>query len=201
MAWHCFLSATLGSCAAQHGCRDPTVTLVGFGWDSSDERKMRRTFGPGCGRASFGAFCDLQVRTATGSTHILQGLLQLFWPCCSADIVCFMRAREHTCRLGPVLQTLAAQLGYKQPGLARTTAAVLGAVLPKPKAVSMSNWQAPQLTAKQIQYAALDALLAGHAFRGLRCGSAEPFYIVPLFIVSVLPSRTSPSGSCFVQVE
>lgn len=38
------------------------MTLVGFGWDGSDERKMRRTFGAGCGRASFGAFCDLQVR-------------------------------------------------------------------------------------------------------------------------------------------
>jgi hypothetical protein len=71
------------------------------------------------------------------------------------------------------LKALASQLGYKQPGLARTTAAVLGAVLPKPKSVSMSNWQAPQLTARQIQYAALDALLAGHAFRGLRSGSAE----------------------------
>ncbi len=75
------------------------------------------------------------------------------------------------CAIVPALQALAAQLGYKQPGLARTTAAVLGAVLPKPKSVSMSNWQAPQLTARQIQYAALDALLAGHAFRGLRYGS------------------------------
>jgi hypothetical protein len=48
--------------AARHCRRDPAVTLVGFGWDGSDERKMRRTFGPGSGRASFGAFCDLQVR-------------------------------------------------------------------------------------------------------------------------------------------
>lgn len=67
-----------------------------------------------------------------------------------------------------VLQAVVTQLGYKQPGLARTTAAVLGAVLPKPKAISMSNWEALQLSARQIQYAALDALLAGHAFRGLR---------------------------------
>ncbi len=34
--------------------------------------------------------------------------------------------------------------------------------------VSMSNWELPRLSLRQIQYAALDALLAGHAFRGLR---------------------------------
>lgn len=32
----------------------------------------------------------------------------------------------------------------------------------------MSNWELPRLSLQQIQYAALDALLAGHAFRGLR---------------------------------
>ena len=89
-----------------------------------------------------------------------------------ADVQSSSHACQH-CELVSALQALAAQLGYKQPGLARTTAAVLGAVLPKPKSVSMSNWQAPQLTARQIQYAALDALLAGHAFRGLRYGSAD----------------------------
>lgn len=39
-------------------CREPTTTLVGFSWDSSDEAKMRASFG--VGRACFGFFIDLQ---------------------------------------------------------------------------------------------------------------------------------------------
>ncbi len=38
--------------------RDPSITLVGFGWDGADEAKMRASFG--LGRACFGAFLDLQ---------------------------------------------------------------------------------------------------------------------------------------------
>ena len=34
------------------------MTLVGFGWDGSDEGKMSASFG--VGRACFGAFVDLQ---------------------------------------------------------------------------------------------------------------------------------------------
>ena len=45
-------------------CSDPSVVHVGFAWDSADERKMTRTFGPGTGRTAFGAFIDLQVRPA-----------------------------------------------------------------------------------------------------------------------------------------
>lgn len=39
-----------------------------------------------------------------------------------------------------LMQAVALQLGYKQPGLARVTAAVLGAVLPKPKLVGASQY-------------------------------------------------------------
>ena len=52
-------------------CSDPAVVLVGFGWDSADERKMRRTFGPAGGRASFGAFCDLQVSILFGRKTLI----------------------------------------------------------------------------------------------------------------------------------
>ena len=38
----------------------------------------------------------------------------------------------------------------------------------------MSNWEATLLTAGQMQYAALDALIAGHVLRGLRMWHAQP---------------------------
>lgn len=51
-------------------CSDPAVVLVGFGWESADERKMTRTFGKGAGRATFGAFCDLQVSFCDPATFV-----------------------------------------------------------------------------------------------------------------------------------
>ena len=38
----------------------------------------------------------------------------------------------------------------------------------------MSNWEAWNLSAPQIQYAALDAIITGHIFRGLRLWHASP---------------------------
>ena len=38
---------------------DPSIVVVGFSWDGSDERKMRASFD--FGRASFGRFVDLSA--------------------------------------------------------------------------------------------------------------------------------------------
>jgi len=38
----------------------------------------------------------------------------------------------------------------------------------------MSNWEARELTVRQVHYGALDALLCGHVFRGLRLWHASP---------------------------
>ena len=38
----------------------------------------------------------------------------------------------------------------------------------------MSNWEARQLSARQVQYAALDAVITGHLYRGLRLWHASP---------------------------
>ena len=39
-------------------CRDPNVVVVGFSWDSADERKFRQTFQ--FGRSMMACFLDLQ---------------------------------------------------------------------------------------------------------------------------------------------
>ena len=39
-------------------CRDPSRTILGFSWDSCDEKKMQATFG--MGKSLFGNFLDLQ---------------------------------------------------------------------------------------------------------------------------------------------
>ena len=51
---------------------------------------------------------------------------------------------------------------------------VLGFDPPKSRRISMSNWAAWTLSSQQIQYAALDALITGAAFRGLRLWHASP---------------------------
>ena len=38
----------------------------------------------------------------------------------------------------------------------------------------MSNWEARELSVRQVHYGALDALLCGHVFRGLRLWHASP---------------------------
>ena len=43
-----------------------------------------------------------------------------------------------------------------------------------PVQVTMSNWEARQLSARQMQYAALDAIITGHVYRGLRLWHASP---------------------------
>lgn len=45
---------------------------------------------------------------------------------------------------------------------------------PPPVQVTMSNWEARQLSARQMQYAALDAIITGHVYRGLRLWHASP---------------------------
>lgn len=108
---------------------DPDLTFIGFSWDSSDEVKMRQTFGEGR-RELFPRFLDLQQ--------------------------------------------VGASLGYHGFGLAALTKRVLGFALPKCRKVTMSNWEARQLSARQVQYGALDAVVTGHIFRGLRLWHASP---------------------------
>jgi hypothetical protein len=60
-------------------------------------------------------------------------------------------------------------LGYPHNyGLAALTKRVLGIEPPKDRKVSMSNWERRTLSTQQVLYAALDALLTGHVYRGLR---------------------------------
>jgi 3'-5' exonuclease len=114
--------------ALQHLFSDPSLTFVSFSWDSSDEMKMKSTFGVGKG--------------------------------------CFARFLD--------LQQVANSLGYPSIGLAALTARVLGVTLPKSRSVSRSDWQRRKLTPAQVQYAALDALITGSVFRGLRLWHASP---------------------------
>jgi hypothetical protein len=114
--------------ALQHLFSDPSLTFVSFSWDSSDEMKMKSTFG--VGRECFARFLDLQQVANT--------------------------------------------LGYPSIGLAALTARVLGVTLPKSRSVSRSDWQRAKLTPAQVQYAALDALVTGSVFRGLRLWHASP---------------------------
>ncbi|KAL3147260.1 hypothetical protein ABBQ32_002751 [Trebouxia sp. C0010 RCD-2024] len=72
------------------------------------------------------------------------------------------------------LQMVSQGLGYQQMGLTRLTETVLGCPNHKSKKVSMSNWEARTLTSQQIKYAALDALLTGQVFRGLRLWHSAP---------------------------
>jgi hypothetical protein len=72
------------------------------------------------------------------------------------------------------LQQVANTLGYPSIGLAALTARVLGVTLPKSRSVSRSDWQRAKLTPAQVQYAALDALVTGSVFRGLRLWHASP---------------------------
>ena len=64
-------------------------------------------------------------------------------------------------------------LGYVG-GLATLSHRVLGVTLPKSKNIVRSNWDALELRQAQIRYAALDALVTGAVFRGLRLWHAHP---------------------------
>eukprot|EP00199_Chlamydomonas_sp_CCMP681_P000664 CAMPEP_0119113830 /NCGR_PEP_ID=MMETSP1180-20130426/45317_1 /TAXON_ID=3052 ORGANISM="Chlamydomonas cf sp, Strain CCMP681" /NCGR_SAMPLE_ID=MMETSP1180 /ASSEMBLY_ACC=CAM_ASM_000741 /LENGTH=494 /DNA_ID=CAMNT_0007102085 /DNA_START=215 /DNA_END=1699 /DNA_ORIENTATION=- len=108
---------------------DPAVTMLGYGWEGSDEGKLQKSFDMGW--KDFGGFLDLQV--------------------------------------------LAENLGYgKGQGLARFSTRVLGLDMPKNKRVSRSNWAAFTLNMQQIKYAALDVLVAGQVYRGLRLWHSDP---------------------------
>ncbi|KAI3424211.1 hypothetical protein D9Q98_009567 [Chlorella vulgaris] len=60
------------------------------------------------------------------------------------------------------LADVAARVGYGQRGLSALATSVLGLSLPKLKRVTLSNWEAWDLSLEQIQYAALDALAVHH---------------------------------------
>ncbi len=72
------------------------------------------------------------------------------------------------------LRQVASGLGYDGLGLQRLTQHVLGVALPKSRSVTMSNWEARTLTLSQVKYAALDVLIAGQVFRGLRLWHSSP---------------------------
>lgn len=72
------------------------------------------------------------------------------------------------------LRRVASGLGYHGHGLQRLTEHVLGQTLPKSRSVTMSNWESRVLTKSQVKYAALDVLVAGQVFRGLRLWHSSP---------------------------
>ncbi|GBF96402.1 ribonuclease H [Raphidocelis subcapitata] len=134
--------------------QDPSVRLLGFGWDTADESKMQGTFS--IGSASFPGFLDLQ--------EVARGL------------------------------------GWHGYGLARLTKAVLGTPLPKSRKVTMSNWECRVLTRAQIKYAALDVLIAGQVFRGLRLWHRSPSpcasCLQPLGALQPPPSLSCGAAEC-----
>ena len=79
-------------------CRDPSTTLVGFGWDSSDEAKMRASFG--IGRACFGPFLDLQ-RIAASLGYCDYGLSAL-----AARVLALSLPKPRSVRALPLQDTL-----------------------------------------------------------------------------------------------
>jgi hypothetical protein len=67
-------SPDLYPCAPPPPRQDPSLVLLGFSWDSSDEAKMQRTFG--FGRSSFASFLDLQhVASSLGYSRCCHALL------------------------------------------------------------------------------------------------------------------------------
>lgn len=179
-------------------CSDPDLTFIGFSWDSSDEVKMRQTFGEGR-RELFPRFLDLQQvrrrrrgprRAPVGPAAppaelaLLPALARASQGAMPAPDLLRPSAPMHRLshpprhprppwHLPPVLQ-VGASLGYHGFGLAALTKRVLGFALPKCRKVTMSNWEARQLSARQVQYGALDAVVTGHIFRGLRLWHASP---------------------------
>eukprot|EP00884_Botryococcus_braunii_P006263 jgi/Botrbrau1/15638/Bobra.4_1s0023.1 len=65
-------------------------------------------------------------------------------------------------------------LGYHGYGLATLAERIFGTPFPKSRKVTMSNWEAPQLSWSQVTYAALDALVCGHLLRSLRRWHSSP---------------------------
>lgn len=72
------------------------------------------------------------------------------------------------------LQHVGAALGYHGLGLGALARQVLGVQPPKSRKVTMSNWEARQLSPTQLQYAALDAVVTASVYRGLRLWHASP---------------------------
>lgn len=97
------------------------------------------------------------------------------------------------------LQDVAVALGYLRCGLAALTEHVLGTRLPKAKSISTGNWEARDLSRAQVRYAAMDALVAGQVFRGLRLWHSSPSpcasCLLPLGGANPAPSRLA-CGAC-----
>jgi hypothetical protein len=150
--------------------RDPRHTLLGFGWDGSDELKMRSTYGCGAeelfggggggGEDGAGAAPAAAPHDGSGATHSSGGSASAS---ALAPPLPFLD-----------LQVVAEHLGYPGIGLARLTGLVLGATPHKNRAVATSNWEAGALSRAQVKYAALDVLVAGGVYRGLRLWHASP---------------------------
>jgi hypothetical protein len=66
------------------------------------------------------------------------------------------------------IQAVARGLGYSHVGLEKLARSVLGLDVPKSRSVSMSNWETRSLSRAQVSYAAMDVLVVGQVFRGLR---------------------------------
>ena len=66
------------------------------------------------------------------------------------------------------IQAVAKGLGYNHVGLGKLARSVLGLDIPKSRSVTMSNWETRSLSRAQVSYAAMDVLIVGQVFRGLR---------------------------------
>lgn len=72
------------------------------------------------------------------------------------------------------VQAVSESLGYHGLGLTSLARRVLHCDASKSKKITMSNWEARELSWSQVRYAALDAYLTGHLFRSLRLWHGSP---------------------------
>jgi hypothetical protein len=198
--------------------QDPKVALVGFAWDGADEGKMQSTFSVGA--ASFGRFFDLQAvaralgwhgyglarltaavlgtplpksRRVTMSNWETRALTraQVRWagapgsalkwgwggagPRASAPAVA--RTVQGTCPFAPQSQVAAAVLSF----------------------TPYSPYHLPRCRT-QVKYAALDVLVAGQVFRGLRLWHRSPSpcarCLQPLGAVQAQPALQCGAPEC-----
>jgi hypothetical protein len=165
---------------------DPTVTILGFSWASADEAKMQRTFGLGAG--AIPGFLDLQL-VAHGLGWNGYGLARLTnavlgSPLPKSKRVSMSNWESRTLtrqqvrararrprRLGPPVAT--GRAACLSCPLALRARACPCATLPcsPPFPAHAPNLWSPTL---QVKYAALDVLIAGQVFRGLRLWHRSP---------------------------
>ncbi len=163
--------------------RDPNIVLCGFGWDGADENKMQASIT--VSTAELHPLTYLARSLSEGLLHHFTAhnlfdtndkqqqdevLLKGLWLKCylGLEMQASFKVGRALFRHYLDLQRVSLALGYHRYGLGSLTERVLGFTLPKPRKVSMSNWEARRLTQDQIVYAALDALITGQIFRALR---------------------------------